>query len=115
MKKQKKKSSSFCRRIILTLGVAATAFFVGVAMMPAEVSAKVVDSGKIGTVTWKLEDSGKLTIGGSGKMKSEDDFSNYPWWKSEKKVTSVVIGKKVTKIGDHAFVDWRGHGIKKSP
>ena len=55
-------------------------------------------SGKIGALTWKLED-GTLTITGAGAMPAAD-WDEAPWGNE---VTKVVIGGGVTEIGESAF------------
>ena len=68
------------------------------AMMPATVSAAVVDSGTCGeNLTWTLDDTGTLTIRGTGGMLSN------PWRSKSNSVKKVVIESGVTVIGDGAF------------
>ena len=65
-------------------------------------------SGSCGTdgdgsnVTWVLDESGTLTISGSGKMKSYVS-ENAPWNKHRDQIKSVTIGPDVTSIGKNAF------------
>jgi len=64
----------------------------------------VVDSGICGTnLIWSLNDSGILTIAGSGSMKNYGYKSEMPWYSYIPQITSVVIENGVTSIGDYAF------------
>ncbi len=59
-------------------------------------------SGNCGVdVTWALDDSGVLTINGSGAMSDYGSATAAPW--NRETVTSAVIGDGVTKIGNSAF------------
>ena len=53
-------------------------------------------------VTWSY-DEGTLTISGSGAMADYDDKKDQPWKNNRSSITSVVIEKGVTHIGDRAF------------
>ncbi|MBR2549742.1 MAG: leucine-rich repeat domain-containing protein [Clostridiales bacterium] len=85
-----------------------TAFLLAVvlvfAMSPALVlSADTIASGTCGkNLTWVLDDSGKLTISGSGNM---DNYSrdNVPWGEYAEDIESVVFSGNVTSIGNEAF------------
>ena len=60
-------------------------------------------SGSCGdNVTWTLDDSGLLTISGTGPM---DNYGWYgsPWYGSRASITTVQIENGVTGIGTHAF------------
>lgn len=71
------------------------------ALLPGTtLAASVIYSGTCGDdISWTLDNSGKLTISGTGKM---DDFHNGAPWHSEI-VKEVVIGNGVTSIGLSAF------------
>lgn len=61
-------------------------------------------------LTWTLDNSGKLTISGTGAMYDYDcDYESYsftsPWAKYRSMIRSVEIGSGVTSIGSYAFVD----------
>ena len=60
-------------------------------------------SGTCGTnLTWSLNTStGKLTISGTGAMTNYS--SGAPWYSSRSSIKTVVIGSRVTSIGDYAF------------
>ena len=55
-------------------------------------------------LTWTLmESTGTLTIEGSGAMEDFSSPSSVPWYGDETKISNVVIGGGVTKIGKLAF------------
>ena len=63
-----------------------------------------VASGTCGTgVTWALDDTGLLTISGSGAMDNYQDLSSVPWHSYRSQITSAVIGSGVTSISRGAF------------
>ncbi|MBR3611185.1 MAG: leucine-rich repeat protein [Oscillospiraceae bacterium] len=78
---------------------------------------EIIDSGNIGAmgeqleVTWSLTASGKLTIGGTGRMRDFEekyiDFMGWattaPWVQYNSKITSIVIEEGVKYIGAYAF------------
>ena len=54
------------------------------------------------SLTWTLSDSGTLTISGTGTM-YDYSSSNTPWYSYTGSITSIVIQKGVTSIGNYAF------------
>lgn len=55
-----------------------------------------------GNITWSLDDAGKLTISGSGKMyNNSGEGGRFNGWDSE--IKSVVISGKITYIGAYTF------------
>lgn len=61
-----------------------------------------VDSGTCGeNLTWTLDDSGTLTISGTGAMTNYSSFG--PWYNNRLSINSVVIEDGVTSIGNYAF------------
>ncbi len=77
-------------------------------LLPANITAfaSTVDSGTCGdNITWELDDSGTLTISGTGEMPNWIAGRATPWntWSNEKKITNVIIGNGITSIGDSAF------------
>ena len=64
-----------------------------------------VKSGNCGNnVTYAFaDDTGILTIAGSGPMKDYDTYSSLPWYKYKNKIKKVVIESGVTSIGKIAF------------
>lgn len=75
------------------------------ALLPVSASAAVVDSGTCGAtgdgsnLTWTLDDTGLLTISGTGVMKAYSS-SPSPWGTS---ISSALIKEGVTSIGAYAF------------
>ena len=69
-----------------------------------ELSATVL-SGKLGdNLSWTLSDDGVLVITGSGAMANcSNSSSSIPWYNSRDKITSVVISKGITSIGNYVF------------
>ena len=68
------------------------------------VLASAASSGTCGSnVSWRLDDSGLLTISGSGSMNNYDDgsFNPPPWDKGS--VYEVLVQEGVTGIGEFAF------------
>ena len=67
---------------------------------------QIVDEGNCGdSVTWKLYDTGKLVIDGTGDMfdYTAEKAGASPWRPYLSQITSVEIGKDVTYIGAYAF------------
>lgn len=63
-----------------------------------------VESGTCGEgVTWVLDDSGTLTISGSGAMEDYASASASPWYSQRTAVKAVVIENGVTTIGAWRF------------
>ena len=69
------------------------------------VNAGVVASGSCGdNVTYTLDDTGKLTISGTGPMYDYKSYgSNLSPFYSNEIIKSVVINSGVTSIGEYAF------------
>lgn len=64
-----------------------------------------VTSSKCGeNLTWVLDDAGKLTISGTGKMYDFEEKSA-PWSEDVEEIKEIVIENGVTSIGDNAFAD----------
>ena len=62
-------------------------------------NSKVIASGTCGdNLTWKLTESGVLTINGTGDMSSSPSWSSY-----SSRIYSVVISDGVTSVGERAF------------
>lgn len=63
-----------------------------------------VDSGTCGdNVMWTLDDTGTLTISGTGEM--DDYYLNTPWEQNKDLIKSVIIQDGVTSIGKYAFYE----------
>ena len=58
-------------------------------------------------LTWDLID-GVLTISGYGDMTNWSTSSDVPWYSYRKNIKSVIIGNRVTSIGNSAFSDCSG-------
>ncbi|KSV57994.1 leucine-rich repeat protein [Acetivibrio ethanolgignens] len=69
-------------------------------------SAEVKDSGTFGegnSFSWTLDDTGKLTISGSGAMDAWGKLT--PWYELQDYIQSVEIKEGITTIGENAFQD----------
>ena len=67
-------------------------------------SAATVASGNCGTnLAWTLDDTGTLTISGTGDMDNYFNTSDVPWYNYKESITSVVILENVRSIGINAF------------
>ena len=65
---------------------------------------KVISSGTCGeNVNYSLDDTGTLTISGSGNMKNYLSMTNIPWYSNKGKIKKVIIEEGVTSIGNMAF------------
>ena len=72
-----------------------------VTMLPTTASAAETASGTCGeNLTWTLDDTGTLTISGTGEM--EDNYYS-PWDNQKESIKRVVIESGVTRIADSAF------------
>lgn len=58
-------------------------------------------------VTWVLDDSGTLTISGTGAMKdySPSSSGKAPWYSNRSSITQVIIESDVTSVGTYAFYE----------
>ena len=75
----------------------------------APARAEIVDSGSCGVnLTWTLDDSGLLTISGSGAMTDYSSSGRETRSPFNSSVKTVVINSGVTHIGDRAFSDCGG-------
>lgn len=63
-------------------------------------------AGTCGTnVSWTLDDSGTLTISGTGTMTNYSASSNPQWYSEREDIVNVVVDEGVTSIGEYAFYD----------
>lgn len=82
---------------------------IGILLCILCVSVGAVDSGSLEyNLNWTLDDSGTLTISGTGSMKDcefdvNTDMTEAPWANSLLKIKKVVIQEGVTSVGDYAF------------
>ncbi len=102
------------RKKKILAGVLSAAMVVGSLALPENISisgfgfgalftqaAEEIASGTCGeNLTWVLDDTGVLTISGTGEM-VDYDFSTIPWADSD--VVSVIIEDGVTNVSDYAF------------
>ena len=57
-------------------------------------------------VKWSFDDdTGTLTITGTGEMADWNNTTNIPWYNYREQITSVTISNGVTTIGKNAFLD----------
>ena len=83
----------------------------GIAYITREYVDSVTASGSCGAqATWTLYQSGKMVIGGFGAMDNYTSKDTTPWAEYCMKITEVVIGKDITRVGNFAFA--YAHNIK---
>lgn len=86
------------KNTILTFGIVLSMLF---AMPALPVHAEIINSGACGeNLAWTLDDSGTLTISGTGEMREMWDA---PWYILRSSIKTVVIQDGVTSIGNGAF------------
>lgn len=94
----------FSRLLSFVLAVAVVMTMVTVPAGAAEVASGTCGADGDGSnLTWSLDDSGTLTISGTGDMKDAPFGERGPWYSYASSITSVNIGTGVTSIGDSAF------------
>ena len=71
-------------------------------LAPAVVAAEVA-SGMTGDVSWSLNDSGILSLSGSGSTGDYSTASETPWYAYADQITGLEIGGAVRRIGSYAF------------
>ena len=86
-------------------------------MLPsAALAATVTDSGDLGNgFRWELDDTGTLTITGSGNMPSFADSANQPWAGQKSNIKKVVVGDGITSIVDSAFENCSNLALAELP
>lgn len=68
----------------------------------------VTGSSAVGSdIDWSLDETGTLTISGSGRISSYTDEEPAPWRENAADIRRVVIEDGVTAIGDNAFLTLR--------
>ena len=62
-------------------------------------------SGKIGTLTWSIDEKGTFLLDGEGELRDFEgpDMEITPWHHHADKVKKMIIGDGVTKIGSYTF------------
>lgn len=91
------------QKLIISCLLVVAVAVIGAVTLPTLAQATIVDSGACGaTVSWMLDDSGVLTIYGSGSMADYFDAGSTqtPWGTAVKK---VIVEDGVTTIGYGAF------------
>lgn len=69
-----------------------------------EAQAATTASGTCGTnLTWTLDDTGTLTISGSGFMTDYTYSSKAPWYSYRSSITGVVLTDGIYSVGNYAF------------
>ena len=111
------RKGDFMKKKVLSLLTAATMTFgpsgilpdLGISFCPLiSASAATVASGTCGdNVSWLLDDSGTLTISGTGEMYNYNDYYTYfnktPWYDYRSDIKKIIIQNGVTSIGEYAF------------
>ena len=104
-----KKTNKLWLALLLTVLVAAL-LAVGFTAAAAEgETPEIVDSGEYtdsnsgGVITWSLNQSGTLTIGGTGTVNS----SPAPWETYQESIQNVIMEEGITCIGSSAFSGYR--------
>ena len=90
------------RKILILLAVLTAMFAV-----PVIANAEIIDSGTFGAennLTWTFDDTGTLTISGTGDM-GYYIYVYPPWHDYFSEIKNLVIDDGVTKIGEGAFQD----------
>ena len=56
--------------------------------------------------TYSLDDSGTLTISGSGAIKDYGLAGDYPWYEHRKDIKKLIVGEGITQIPSYAFYSY---------
>lgn len=70
---------------------------------PGVVQSDVLASGEWKGFSWVLRRNGELTVSGSGAMSDPSSETDASWYSYRESITSAVLDKAVTSIGDYAF------------
>ena len=74
-----------------------------------EPSGDYIANGSCGdSLTWTLDDTGKLTIEGIGEMTDFGLYTSAPWSDYQDKITSITFAEGVESIGSYAFYEYTG-------
>lgn len=65
-----------------------------------------ISYGSCENLFYAIDQNGKMTIKGSGKMPEYGNASYYPWYTNFFNVTSIVIDNGITSVGSYAFTDY---------
>lgn len=89
------------RKVLILLAIIIGMIFIRANI--ANAADSVIASGDCGeSITWSLNNTGILTISGSGSMTNGKES---PWSKYQDKVKSVVFDGAITSVGSYAFED----------
>ena len=89
-------------KLVTAICMLAVLVLLSIIALPTEAQAATTASGTCGdNLTWTLDDTGTLTITGTGAMHSWVIGSS-PWYNNTA-IKTIVIGDSVTSIGDAAF------------
>ena len=98
-----KRLATLCLALVLVMACSVGAFAAD-PEVPGTQDAETVASGECGeNLTWTLDESGVLTISGTGTMWGS--VSSMFWNANKASITAVIIDDGVTFIGDFAFQD----------
>ena len=95
------------KRLILTL-FSVCLLSVCLLVLPAKAEAASVASGTCGeNATWVLDDTGTLTITGTGRLTSyyDWDYDDAPWYDLRSSIVKIVVHEGITHIGYRCFAD----------
>ena len=91
------------KKSISLLGAVVCLCLVVCALSGRASAAVTMESGQCGeNLTWTLDDTGTLTISGTGEMLNYNR-NTMPWKGHLESITSVVIEEGATSIGNYAF------------
>ncbi len=95
MREMGRKFLVLCLAAVLTL-----------ALLPVPARAAVISSGYGSWGTWTVDDTGVLTIDGTGEI-DDDTVANIPWFNERNIIQSINITPGITRIGMNAFYGCR--------
>ncbi len=73
-------------------------------LIPIQAHAETLSSGIFGDdLSWVLDDSGTLTISGTGDFPASSAAKYAPWYSQQKQITTVIIDTGITSLPDSAF------------
>ena len=58
-----------------------------------------------GTVTWKIEEDGKMVIEGNGRMTDWNEPEEVPWYSLRNEIKAVDVREGVENVGSYAFAN----------
>ena len=91
-------------KMIRRLVIVVTVLLVLITVLAVTAAAEEIGSGTCGeNLTWVLDDSGTLTISGTGLMDSWASSSRTPWARIKNSIEKIVIENGATSIGNYGF------------